>query len=80
MNRIYVLGGKSMKGLFNRSINRKEKIIIFYMDQDNNITQRYVRVLKMNDTHLLVYCYYRKKVRTLKLDHILSAGPRKGIA
>lgn len=70
-----------MKGLFERSIKNKETIIIFYMDQDNKVTQRYVRVLKINDSHILVYCYYRKKIRTLKLDNILSCGPvRKGIA
>lgn len=70
-----------MKGLFQRSIENKEKIIIFYIDSNGKVTQRYVRVLKMYDSHILVYCYYRKKVRTLKLDNILSCGPvRKGIA
>lgn len=69
-----------MKGLFKRSIENKEKIIIFYIDSNGKVTQRYVRVLKMYDSHILVYCYYRKKVRTLKLDNILSCGPRKGIA
>lgn len=70
-----------MKGLFIKSMEAKEKIVIFYMDSDNNVTQRYVQVIKMNDSHILVYCFYRKKVRTLKLDNILSVGPlRKGIA
>jgi len=64
-----------MKGLFLRSIEEKEKIIIFYMDGNNNVTQRYVRVLKLNDTFMLAYCYYRKKIRTFKLENILSAGP-----
>lgn len=62
-----------MIGLFNRAITNKEKIVLFYMDQNNNITQRYVRVLKIKHDYILVYCYYRKKVRTLKLDNILSA-------
>ncbi len=70
-----------MKGLFIRSIENKEKIVIFYMDSSGKVTERYVRVLKTNDSHILVYCYYRKKVRTLKLDNILSCGSgRKGIA
>ncbi|MCF3942232.1 hypothetical protein [Oceanobacillus alkalisoli] len=70
-----------MKGLFIKSMQHKEKIVIFYMDSSGEVTQRYVRVLKMNDSHILVYCYYRKKVRTLKLDNILSCGSiRKGIA
>lgn len=66
-----------MKGLFTRSINNKEKIIIFYMDNENKVTQRFVRVLKMNDNHILAYCYFRKKVRTFGLNNILSAGPAK---
>ncbi len=66
-----------MKGLFIRSMENKEKIVIFYMDSNGKVTERYVRVLKINDSHILVYCYYRKKVRTLKLDNILSCGPGK---
>ncbi|WP_405101877.1 hypothetical protein [Oceanobacillus sp. FSL H7-0719] len=69
-----------MNGLFECSIKNKETLVIFYMDQDKKVTQRYARVVKYNDDYALVYCYYRKKVRTLKLDNILSAGPRKGIA
>ena len=69
-----------MKGLFTRASEKKEKIAIFYMDSNNNITQRYVRVIKIHGDSILVYCYYRKKVRTLKLDNILSAEPvRNGV-
>ncbi|MCG5104468.1 hypothetical protein [Oceanobacillus alkalisoli] len=69
-----------MKGLFIKSMQHKEKIVIFYMDSNNEVTERYVRVLKMNDSHILVYCYYRKKVRTLKFDNILSCGSVRGVA
>lgn len=69
-----------MKGLFTRASENKEKIVIFYMDSKNNITQRYVRVIKIHGDSIFVYCYYRKKVRTLKLDNILSAEPvRNGV-
>jgi len=72
-------GGLSMKGLFLRSIENKEKIIIFYMDSNNNVTERYIRVLNIKENYILAYCYYRKQVRTFKLDNILSAGlDRKG--
>lgn len=64
-----------MKGLFLRSIENSEKIIMFYIDCNNKVTQRFVRVLKMNDTHILAYCFYRKQIRTFKLENILSAGP-----
>ncbi|MGM0941946.1 MAG: hypothetical protein ACQEWU_13450 [Bacillota bacterium] len=64
-----------MKGLLNRSAENKQKIIIFYVDNNNNVTERYIRVLEVNDTSILAYCYYRKKVRTFKLKNILSTGP-----
>lgn len=68
-----------MKGLFQRSINNKEKIIIFYIDNNNQVTERYIRVLNIKDNYILAYCYYRKQVRTFKVDNVLSAGPvRKG--
>ncbi|MCF3941555.1 hypothetical protein [Oceanobacillus alkalisoli] len=69
-----------MKGIFIRSMQHKEKIVIFYMDSSGKVTERYVRVLKFNDNHILVYCHYRKKVRTLKLDNILSCGPVRKVA
>lgn len=64
-----------MKGLFLSSIEEREKVIIFYMDSNDNVTQRYIRVLKLNDTFVMAYCYYRKKIRTFKLENILSAEP-----
>ncbi|WP_026908968.1 hypothetical protein [Paucisalibacillus globulus] len=64
-----------MKRLFLSSIDNKEKIIIFYIDSKNNVTQRYVRVISMNDDSVIAYCLWRKKIRTFKLENILSAGP-----
>jgi predicted DNA-binding transcriptional regulator YafY len=63
-----------MKGLFLRSLENKEKIIIYYMDQNNQVSQRYVRVLRINQDSILAFCYWRKTVRTFKLDNILTAG------
>lgn len=64
-----------MKGLFQRSIENKEKIVIFYIDSKNNVTQRYVRVISMDDNCIVAFCFWRKKVRTFKFENILSAGP-----
>lgn len=61
-----------MKGIFERSIRNKEKIIMMYIDHENNVTQRYVRIIKMDDTFVLAYCFYRKQVRTFTIDNILS--------
>ncbi|HAM81825.1 hypothetical protein [Ornithinibacillus bavariensis] len=64
-----------MIGLFQRSIENREKIIIFYIDNKNQVTQRYIQVINMNTQSLTAFCYWRKKVRTFKLENILSAGP-----
>ncbi|APC48309.1 hypothetical protein BME96_09075 [Virgibacillus halodenitrificans] len=70
-----------MNGLLSKSVSTKQKLIIFYIDSENQVTQRFVRVLEVHDDHILAYCYYRKKVRTFKLDNILSAGPiRNGVS
>ena len=61
--------------LFNRSLQHKEKIMIFYIDNSNNVTQRVVRVISINGDSIIAYCFYRKKVRTFKLNNILSVGP-----
>jgi predicted DNA-binding transcriptional regulator YafY len=66
-----------MYHIFRQSIENKEKIIVFYLDKNNNLSQRIIRILKMNDDRIVAYCYWRKKVRTFKIDNILSAGPIK---
>ncbi|MFA1820538.1 hypothetical protein ACDX78_10205 [Virgibacillus oceani] len=45
---------------------------IIYIDDDNNLTQRFIRVLDKYDNSILAYCYYRKQVRTFKINNILS--------
>jgi predicted DNA-binding transcriptional regulator YafY len=63
-----------MKGLFLRSIENKEKIIIFYVDSKNIVSQRYIRVIRMNEDSIVAFCYLRKKIRTFNMQNILSAG------
>lgn len=66
-----------MIGLLMRSLERKEKIMIYYMDNANKLTQRIVRVVEIDDTNVLAYCYYRRQVRSFKIDNILSCGQVK---
>jgi len=69
-----------MNIILNRSLQQNEKIMIFYMGSAGNVTQRYIRVIRINEYTIIAYCFWRKKVRTFKLDNILSAGPiRKGV-
>ena len=62
-----------MRGLFVRALENKKKIMVVYMDDQHELTQRVVKVLNVKDDRLLVYCYFRKQIRTLKIEHVLSA-------
>lgn len=64
-----------MKGLFLRAAETKEKVMLMYLDGNDQLSQRVVKILKMKGDNLLVYCYKRKTIRTLKLEQILSAEP-----
>ncbi|RDW17489.1 hypothetical protein CWR48_13265 [Oceanobacillus arenosus] len=64
-----------MKGLIMRSMDNKEKIMIFYIDSNNNVTQRIIKVIDINDESIIAFCFLRKKVRTFSHENILSAGP-----
>lgn len=63
-----------MVGFLSSAMNEKEKIMIYYMDHDNNVTQRIIRVVEVDNKRVLAYCYYRKQVRSFKIENILSCG------
>ncbi|SIT18055.1 hypothetical protein, partial [Virgibacillus pantothenticus] len=61
-----------MLGLFKNSLDNKQKLIIFYIDSDNKVTERYIRVIEIKENSILAYCFYRKQVRTFNMENILS--------
>ncbi|CEI80602.1 hypothetical protein J18TS1_37940 [Oceanobacillus oncorhynchi subsp. incaldanensis] len=63
-----------MIGLLHHSLDKKEKIMIYYIDRHNNVTQRVIRVVGIDDKRILAYCYYKKQVRSFKIENILSIG------
>ncbi|WP_193064927.1 hypothetical protein [Oceanobacillus oncorhynchi] len=66
-----------MIGFLTRAMERKEKIMIYYMDSKGKVSQRIIRVVGIDDEKVLAYCYYRKQVRSFKLENILSCGQVK---
>lgn len=66
-----------MKKRLMRSIQSKEKIEMIYLSKDNQVSQRMIRVLKINDEMIMAYCYTRRTIRTFKLENILSVGSVK---
>ena len=52
------------------------KIITIMYQKGNEITQRNIRVLRINDKDIEAYCYLRRSVRHFKIENILAAeGP-----
>ncbi|GAE32464.1 WYL domain-containing protein [Halalkalibacter hemicellulosilyticus] len=62
-----------MKGLLQRAAQSKEKVQIVYLTDEGKMSQRYVSVIKVNETHLVCYCHYKKQRRMFKLENILAA-------
>ncbi|WP_373895734.1 hypothetical protein [Virgibacillus sp. CBA3643] len=63
-----------MNGLLINAVEHKEKIVVFYIDAKNNVTERVIRVISIDEDTIVAYCYYRKQVRMFKLGNILAAG------
>ncbi|KPH71571.1 MULTISPECIES: hypothetical protein [Bacillaceae] len=58
--------------LLNHSLQTREKIKIIYYSNDKKLSQRTIKVIKMNDSNVLAYCYMKHSVRVFKLDNILA--------
>jgi len=55
-----------------RFAENKDKLMIYYLDSNGNLTQRIIKVLQYNEEKLVCFCYYRKQVRSFKIINILS--------
>ncbi|MEN1968688.1 hypothetical protein WMZ97_11520 [Lentibacillus sp. N15] len=72
-----------MNHFLSDSMESKRKIMIFYMDDQYHVTQRIIRVLRVERDTVTAFCYWRKRVRTFRLDRILAVGPigkRSGVS
>jgi len=56
---------------------------MIYMTNDGMISQRRIKILKVNRGSVHAYCYLRGANRTFKIENILALVPaniRKGVA
>lgn len=51
----------------------EHKVIDIMYLKGMEITQRKIKVLKINDNNIEAYCYLRKSIRHFKKDNILAA-------
>lgn len=63
-----------MKFILQLSHEKHCPIKLFYMDRQGNISERIVRVEKITEHHIKVYCHWRKCFRIFLKKNILSAG------
>lgn len=58
--------------LFNNIIKKGATLEMIYISANGKMTQRFIRVIKIQKDGMLAYCYYRKQVRMFKFQNILS--------
>ncbi|MFU0792125.1 hypothetical protein JNUCC74_06405 [Cerasibacillus sp. JNUCC 74] len=63
-----------MRGILQWSMVSKQKLVLFYMDNNGQVTQRLIRVIDIGEKSILAYCFYRKQVRRFNYSNILSCG------
>jgi predicted DNA-binding transcriptional regulator YafY len=54
------------------SLNEHKLVTIMYA-KGSEITQRNIKVLKINDNDIEAYCYLRHNIRHFRKDNILAA-------
>lgn len=60
-----------------------DHVEMIYMTNDGTISQRRIKILKVNRGAIQAYCYLRKANRTFKIENILALVPanlKKGVA
>lgn len=66
-----------MKGILLRAVTDKKPLEMIYMSRDNQISQRVIKVIAVNDSKVKAYCYLKKQYRIFNMDNILSVAPAR---
>ncbi|MDQ0158941.1 hypothetical protein [Alkalibacillus salilacus] len=64
-----------MGQLLPSSLRYNKKLEMVYIDHHNNMTQRTVTIIKMEDHRILAYCFTRQAVRSFQKANILAIYP-----
>ncbi len=66
-----------MHGVLMRAMEKKEPVLLIYLDAKSQITQRKVHPFELKGRTLKAYCALRRQTRLFNLDNILSVFPDK---
>ena len=64
-----------MRNQLIKYVKHNPTIRIMYISDDGTVTQRLVRVIKINSSVFTAYCHLRKARRTFKFDNVLAIVP-----
>ncbi|SDL99511.1 hypothetical protein [Sediminibacillus halophilus] len=66
-----------MKTMLHLAQDNKTKVEMIYQAKNGQLSQRIVRILQVKEEQVVAYCFYRKQVRTFRLENILAVHPAK---
>ncbi|OCA84224.1 hypothetical protein A8F94_16030 [Bacillus sp. FJAT-27225] len=66
-----------MNGMLLRSMEDNMPLEVIYLSKKNELTQRKMIIRAVKGNEVYAYCLLRGKMRTFKLENILSARPEK---
>ncbi|BCB03082.1 hypothetical protein KH172YL63_12150 [Bacillus sp. KH172YL63] len=64
-----------MHPLLLRSLKNRLSIEIIYLNERQQCTKRKISVKKIEENHILAYCFLRRDMRKFKIQDILAAYP-----
>jgi predicted DNA-binding transcriptional regulator YafY len=64
-----------MQHILRKCFRNKRTVTIVYMDHNERITQRNIRILRLDEHYVHAYCLLRKMVRTFDLHGLLAVRP-----
>ncbi|WP_042455371.1 WYL domain-containing protein [Neobacillus dielmonensis] len=66
-----------MDNLITRSMAEHTRLEMIYLADNQQISQRKLIVMEVNDKYIRAYCLLRKEVRTFKRENILAIMPEQ---
>jgi predicted DNA-binding transcriptional regulator YafY len=55
-----------------KAFNEHKNLEIMYLGKNNEVSQRVIRILELNEHTVKAYCYQRKALRFFKIENMLS--------
>ncbi len=64
-----------MNALLKHAAGTEQRLEMIYINKNNQLSQRIIKVLDVTDSTIKAYCYHKRQFRTFLLSNILSIGP-----